>query len=215
MRTLLPALGLIIASLSVPVEPAAAQGGMGGGMGGGRRGGTGGPGLGGGGRRSPSSTIKDNLKRNDPFDFLFDQKKALSLRDEQKDSLKALRKEMQHAQAPLFDAVESFFTSAMAQRGSGAPAGRGGMGGGSGRGGGRGSAPDGGSGAGAGMGAALPDTVRTLVNRLVDIQEAYRDRARTQLDERQRQAADSIMTDILAEERKKAEKERSKRRDRS
>ena len=162
------------------------MGGMGGGMGGGRRGGMGGgQGMGGGGsRRSPATMVKENLEKNDPIAFLLDRKKPLTLSDPQKDSLKAFRKEMQRMQEPLFKDMEKIFTDEAKQGDA-----RGGQGG--------------GQGGGRGMGAMLPDEAKTIVARLTDIQDAYRDRARGQLNDGQRHIADSLMTAVLEEARKK------------
>lgn len=199
-------------------------------MGGGRRGGGmgGGPGMG-GARRSPAAMLKENLEANDPIAFLLDRKKALLLTDLQKDSLKTYRKEMQRMQEPLFKDVEKQFTDIAAQGGAGRGGemgsggsgrrgggmggggmGGGGMGGGGMGGGSRGGGDDAG-GMGRGMGA-MPDTVKSLITRLNDIQDAYRDRARTQLNESQRHSADSMMTIMLEEQRKKADDERARRR---
>lgn len=170
-----------------------AQGGMGGGMGGGRRGGMGnGQGMGGGGSRSsPATMVKETLEKNDPIAFLLDRKKSLTLSDPQKDSLKAFRKEMQRMHEPLFKDLDKIFADETKQGGAG-----------------------GGQGGGRGMGAMLPDVAKTIVARLTDIQDAYRDRARGQLNDGQRHIADSLMTALLDEERKKSEEERAKRRDR-
>ncbi len=188
---------------------------MGGGMGGGRPGGRGGGGMG-GPRRSPTAMIKENLERNDPISFLLDKKKELALRDAQKDSLKSLHKEMQRMQSPLFKEMDKVFAELMESGARGGARG-GGMGGGMGggqRGGGMppgGEGPDGG---GRGMAAGMPDTARVLATRLSDIQDSFRDRARTQLDDGQRRTADSLYNVFLENERKKAEEQREKRRDR-
>ncbi len=169
-------------------------------MGGGRRGGgMGGPGMGGGSRRTPAAIVKENLEKNDPIAFLLDRKKPLTLTDPQKDSLKAFRKEMQHMQEPLFKDMEKIFADEAQQGGGGQGGGRRG----------------GGMGGGRGMGAMLPDTARVIVARLTDIQDAFRDRARAQLNGGQRHIADSIMTALLDEERKRSEEERAGRRDRN
>ncbi len=166
---------------------------MGGGMGGGRRGGMGnGQGMGGGGSRSsPATMVKETLEKNDPIAFFLDRKKSLTLSNPQKDSLKAFRKEMQRMQEPLFKDLDKIFADEKQQGGA-----RGGQVG------------------GRGMGAMLPDTAKTIVARLTDIQDAYRDRARGQLNDGQRHISDSLMTALLDEERKKNEAERAKRRDR-
>lgn len=157
--------------------------------------------------KSPAETAKKNLEHNDPIKFLLDQKKPLALTNTQRDTLKFLQKEMKHMQEPLFKDMEKL-TSDMA--------GRGGMRGGMGRGG-RGGPSGGASGGdseppegGRGRGG-VPDTVRALVARLSDIQDAYRDRARTKLTDAQRTTADSLFDDMLAKDRKKAEDEREKR----
>lgn len=177
------------------------MGGMGGGIGGGRRGGMGGPGMGDGARRTPATMVKDNLEKNDPIAFLLDRKKPLTLSDAQKDSLKLFRKEMQRMQEPLFKDIEKIFADEAPQSGGGP---------GGGPGGGRR-----GGGMGGGKGAILPDTAKVIVARLTDIQEAYRDRARTQLNDGQRHIADSLLTALLDEERNKDEEERAKRRGRN
>ena len=56
------------------------------------------------------------------------------------------------------------------------------------------------------------DTVRAMVGRLTDIQDAYRDRARGQLNDTQRVTADSLMQTFLADERKKDGDARGRRR---
>lgn len=204
------------------------MGGMGGGMGGGRRGGGGMGGQGmGGSRKTPASLVKENLEKSDPIAFLLDRKKPLSLSDVQRDSLKIFRKEMQHMQEPLFKDMDKVFTDLEKNGENGAEGGAGrrsgGMGGGMGggrRGGGMGGGamggddegPDGGR--GARLAAMLPDTAKTIVARLTDIQDAYRDRARGQLNDGQRHIADSLMTSILDEQRKKDEAERGKRQNR-
>jgi len=139
--------------------------------------------------------VKETLEKNDPIAFLLDRKKPLSLSDPQKDSLKAFRKEMQRMQEPLFKDMDKIFADETQQGGA-----RGNQGG--------------GQGGDRGMGAMLPDTAKTIVARLTDIQDAYRDRARGQLNDGQRHIADSLMTALLDEERKKNEEERAKRRDR-
>lgn len=149
--------------------------------------------------KSPVETVKENLERNDPIVFLLDRKKPLTLTDLQKDSLKSLRKEMQHMQEPLFKEME-------AQVGP-LPA-RGGM---RGSGGTEGGGADGGRRSRGGSSGAS-DTVRALVGRLTDIQDAYRDRARGQLNDLQRVKADSLLQIFLADERKKDDDVRPKRR---
>jgi len=145
--------------------------------------------------------VKDNLEKNDPIAFLLDRKKPLTLSDAQKDSLKLFRKEMQRMQEPLFKDIEKIFADEAPQSGGGP---------GGGPGGGRR-----GVGMGGGKGAILPDTAKVIVARLTDIQEAYRDRARTQLNDGQRHIADSLLTALLDEERNKDEEERAKRRGRN
>jgi hypothetical protein len=49
----------------------------------------------------------------------------------------------------------------------------------------------------------MPERMRALADRLLDIQDAYRDRARAQLSSAQRATADSIETVWLSEQRKK------------
>jgi hypothetical protein len=70
---------------------------------------------------------------------------------------------------------------------------------------------------GGGGGALLPDTAKVVLDRLADIQDAYRDRALAKLDNIQRQRVDSIQAATTAALREKAEKERAameKRRER-
>ncbi len=205
---------------------------MGGGMGGGRRGGggMGGPSMG-GSRKTPATLVKENLEKSDPIAFLLDRKKPLTLSDMQKDSLKIFRKEMQHMQEPLFKDMDKIFADQEKNGENGAEGGSGRRGGGMGgggmgggrRGGGMGGAGAGGAGGddegadggrGARLAAMLPDTAKTIVARLTDIQDAYRDRARGQLNDGQRHIADSLMTAMLDEQRKKDEAERAKRQNR-
>lgn len=183
-----------------------AQGGMGGmgggmgggGMGGGRRGGgMGGGGMGrgggGGGERSGSAGVKENLKQNDFIAFVLDHKKPLKISGLQEDSLKAYRKEMLFMQEPLFKDIDKLM--------SGGARGMGGMGGD--RGGGEAGSPRGARG---GADGGPQDSVRTLISRLNDIQDAYRDRAKTRLDAGQAHLADSLQTVWLAEQRDKQAK---------
>ena len=157
-------------------------------------GGRGGPGTGGGSMKSPAAMARERIEQADPLEFLLDRKKPLELTKAQQQSFKALRKEMQRLQDPLFKDLEHLFAG-MPQRG-----GRGG--------GGRagedqpgGTPPDGGA----------PDTVRVVVGKLSDIQDSFRDRAREQLTAGQRTRADSLQQVMLAEERAKFEKERGER----
>jgi hypothetical protein len=183
----------------------------------------------GGSRKTPASLVKENLEKSDPIAFLLDRKKPLTLSDMQKDSLKIFRKEMQHMQEPLFRDMDKIFADIEKNGGEGGAEGGGsgrrggGMGGGMGggrRGGGMGGGGMGGDdegadgGRGARLAAMLPDTAKTIVARLTDIQDAYRDRARGQLSDGQRHIADSLMTAILDEQRKKDEAERAKRQNR-
>lgn len=54
-----------------------------------------------------------------------------------------------------------------------------------------------------GAGPFASDAVRALFSRLADIQDAYRDRARTKLDNTQRARADSIQNAALEKQREK------------
>lgn len=196
-----------------PVSLAAQMGGMGGGMGGmggapggrgGGMGGRGGPGMG-GGMKSPAAMARERLEQSDPLAFLLDRKKPLALTKPQQESFKALRKEMQRMQAPLFKDLETLFGE-MPRRG-GMPGG--GMPGGGMPGGGRGATPSGGPPDG-----APSDTVRAVVGKLSDIQDSYRDRAREQLTAVQRTRADSLQQIMLEKERERFEKAREQRRER-
>lgn len=177
-----------------------AQRGMGRAGGGGTRGGGMGRGSGMGQMKSSAETVKENLERNDPIAFLLDRKKPLALSDLQKDSLKSLRKEMQHMQEPLFKDM-------MAQANPSPVRGDMRDGGGMENGG-----ADGGRRSRGGSSGAS-DTVRALAGRLTDIQDAYRDRARGQLNDIQRVKADSLLQIFLADERKKDGELRPKQRD--
>ena len=150
--------------------------------------GRGGPGgRGGFGQRvSPAATLKDNLEHNDPVAFLLDRKKPLALSGTQRDSLKVFRKEMRRRQEPLFKDMEGLAADREQQ---GARGGR-----------------------GRGARAGASDTMRILIDCLTDIQDAYGERARTQLSESQRAKADTLMERFLADERKRAEKARPDRR---
>lgn len=183
-------------ALSIPPSGSLAAQGRG-------RGGPGGRG-GFGQIKSPAATLKDNLEHNDPVAFLLDRKKPLALSGAQRDSLKFFKKEMRRQQEPLFKEMEGLATNRQEQ------AARGGRGRG-GRSNGRG--PDGGGGDGAsgrggdrGARAGASDTMRVLIDRLTDIQDAYGERARTQLSLSQRAKADTLMEQFLADERKRAEK---------
>ena len=188
-------------ALSIPSSGSlAAQGGRG-------RGGPGGRG-GFGQRVSPAATLKDNLEHNDPVAFLLDRKKPLALSGAQRDSLKVFRKEMRRRQEPLFKDMEGLATD-REQQGARGGRGRGGRSDGGG--------PDGGGGASGRGGdraarAGASDTMRVLIDRLTEIQDAYGERARTQLSESQRAKADTLMERFLADERKRAEKARPDRR---
>jgi hypothetical protein len=192
-------------------------GGMGGGMGGmrGDRGGMGRGGMG-GSMKSPAELAKANLERSDPLAFLLEHKKPLALNKLQQDSVKTFRKEMQEKQAPLFKQLEKIFDDApqAGRRGGGMGGGMGGGGmdpeGRGARGGRRGAPGDSARDSGRG---ALPDSVRTVLDRLTDIQDAYRDRARAQLDTVQRMRVDSIQNALLEKEREKARKQREERRE--
>lgn len=167
-------------------------GGMGGGMGGGTSGRSGGGrnggsgidrGPGGSGReRSPAAAVKETLKRDDQIAFMLDHKKPLKLTNAQSDTLKVLRKEMLYTQEPLFSDIDKVARDLP----------RGGRGGG-----GRGDEGERGQ---------AGDTLRTLISRLHDIQEVYRDRARARLDATQLHLTDSLQTAWLAERRDKEQR---------
>jgi hypothetical protein len=53
-------------------------------------------------------------------------------------------------------------------------------------------------------GRRLPEPAKKLVDRLADIHDAYRDRARAQLTETQRMQADSLEVVWLAKQRKES-----------
>ena len=216
LRTMLA----ICATIAIPasfavVSPLAAQGGMGGmggGMGGGAgRGGRGG-GMGGGGMggsmKSPSQTLKQNMERTDPLKFLLDNKKPLSLTNAQRDTLKQYQKDMDELEKPVYKDLDKLVAD-MPGRGAGAM-GRGGMGGGAGRG--RGGSNDSDSTSGRGRRGGADDPIRALADKLTDIQDSFRDRARAQLDSTQRVKADSIENVWLAEMRKQDADDRAKRR---
>ena len=169
-------------------------GGMGG-MGGGRGGG-GGMGRGGGGgsdrAESASKKIKSDFEASDPVQFLLKRDKPLKLDKTQKDSLKALHKELDAFEKPLFADVEKLFTDAEKNReaardSAGAPAG-----------GGRG-------------GRFMPNGVRELVAKLGDAQLAFKDRARAKLNASQLHIADSLKVIYDSELQEKEAKQRSAR----
>jgi hypothetical protein len=153
----------------------------------------------GGSMKSPAALAKERIEQADPIEFLLDRKKPLELTKAQQDTFKSLRKEMRQTQAPLFKDLDKLFGD-LPQRG------------------GRGGGPPGGgmggrmSGGMPGeMGAGAPDTVRTVLGKLSDIQDSFRDRAREQLTAEQRTRADSLQQVMLAEERAKFEKDRGER----
>lgn len=212
--TAICALLAVLVGMSI-TSPLTAQGGMGGmgggGMGGGGRGGgRGRGGMGGGGMdgdrmKSPAETVKAHLEQNDPLKFLLDRKKPLSLSGTQRDTIKRYQQEMEDAQRPVFKALDKLSSSMP---------GRGGMGAG-----GRGRGGDGERGGAGGDEAdgrdrrgGPGDTIRVLADKLTDIQDSFRDRARGQLDAIQKITADSLETLWLAELRKKDDGEREKRR---
>ncbi|MEP6781098.1 MAG: hypothetical protein ABJC26_14480 [Gemmatimonadaceae bacterium] len=173
----------------------------GGGMGGGRGGGMGGGGGGGGGRggggrggggsaESPAKKIKSDFDASDPVQFLLKRDKPLKLDKAQKDSLKALHKELDEFEKPLFSDVDKLFADAEKnkrdQRDSGeepaAASGRGGR--------------------------RMPNGVRELVTKLGDAQLAFKDRARAHLNDGQRHIADSLKVVYDAELLEKEGKQR-------
>jgi hypothetical protein len=195
-----PALAISLAALT-PAILSAQMGGMGGmggggmvgggsarGRSGGGMGGRGGPGVS-GSMKSPAAMTRERIAQADPIEFLLDRKKPLELTKEQQESLKSLRKEMQRTQAPVFTELDKLFGDTPPRAG---PPGGGMPGGG---------APE----------RALPDTVRTVIAKLSDIQDSFLDRAREQLTHTQRTRADSLQQVMLAEERATFEKEREKR----
>lgn len=163
---------------------------MGGGMGGMGRGGAGrggpGGGMGGGRGASPAALAKERLEQADQLTLMLDHHKPLALSKMQQDSVKRLRKEMREMQEPLFKQFETLATDGISSRGQGR---------------------------GGGLAALLPDTAKRVLARIEDIQDAYRDRARAQLDSTQRVRVDSIQTALQEKEREKALKEREKMRE--
>ncbi|BAH38412.1 MAG TPA: hypothetical protein DGD08_03495 [Gemmatimonas aurantiaca] len=202
---LVPTTALMV--LSAPTVLHAQMGGMGGGGMGGGMGGRGGMGGGPGGRpggpgsRTPVDVARDRMKQTDPLAFLLDHKKELALTKAQQDTFKVYRKELEEKQSPVFKDLQKVSTEEPANGGAANGGGRGGMGGGMGGRDGRRPPSD-----SAGRDAAGPfasDAVRALFSRLADIQDAYRDRARTKLDETQRVRADSIQNAALEKQREK------------
>ncbi len=193
-----------LAPVSLAAQMGGGMGGMGGAPGGrgGGMGGRGGPGMGGGSMKSPAAMARERLEQADPLNFLLEHKKPLELTKPQQESFKALRKEMQRMQSPLFKDLDKLF---------GEMPRRGGMPGGGMPGGGRGAGT---TPSGAPSDGAPSDTVRAVVGKLSDIQDSYRDRAREQLTETQRTRADSLQQILLAKEREKFEREREQRRER-
>ncbi|GAB1341627.1 hypothetical protein [Gemmatimonas sp.] len=189
---------------SAPTLVHAQMGGMGGagGMGRGDMRGGRGAAPAAGNRRSPADMARERLKAANPLEFLLEHKKPLALSKAQQDSIKHYRKDVEQMQKPLFAALDDAMrsgTSAGGQRGAG---GRpvGGM-------------RNGGASSGR-MGDGdpevemadrwLPDTARTLLKRLEDIQQAFGERARAQLHSNQLVRADSIQAVKLEEQRAKA-----------
>jgi hypothetical protein len=203
---------------------------MGGGMRGGGMGGRGGRGGPGGGRlSSPIDEIRDNLEANDPLKFLLDRRKPLSLTKPQRDSLERYRSDMQDAQKPVYKEMESLLTDRPRGERGGPPGGGspggGSPGGGSPGGGSPGGGPPGGGRGGRGVGGEPSDSTgdvrgrgpsggpfRAYADKLMDIQDAFRDRARAQLSAAQRTTADSLEQTWLAELRKKEDARRERRR---
>ena len=161
--------GVIFAAVS---SPSIAQGrGRGGGGGGGGRG----AGGGGGASFSPMDRVKDELKATDELEFLHNRNKQLSLDKEQKDAIKALNKEMDQMQKPIFKEMEKTFADA--ERSSS-------MGGGGSRGGGE-------AGMRGGRGA-MPAGIRESMVKLTEIQAAFAERAAVLLRDDQKHLADSL-----------------------
>lgn len=187
------------------------MGGMGGGMGGmrggGMRGGRGGP-PGAGKRRSPADLARERLENANTLAFLLDHRRPLRLTRMQTDSIKRYRKDVEQLQKPLFASLDDVMRGSMPRGPRGrAPGMNDGMS--DGMSDGRGDGPSG----EAGTDRLFPDTARTLLRRLEDIQQSYVDRAWAQLDSTQRRRADSIQTVRLQELREKA-RERMERRPR-
>ncbi len=160
--------------------------------------------------KSPLQTLKDNMERTDPLKFLLDHKKPLSLTNTQRDTIKKYQKDMDDLEKPVYKDLEKLVADMPGRSGGGM--GRGGMGGGGGAGRGRGGVDDGDSTSGRGRRGGANDPMRALADKLTDIQDSFRDRARAQLDSTQRVKADSIETAWLAEMRKQNAEERTKRR---
>lgn len=200
----------IVLWTGLTVTTASAQGGGGGGRG--RGGGaTGGPTS-----KSPADMIRENLDNDNPLKFLMDHRKPLDLTKMQRDSIERLRDELKDMQKPIFKDIESELRKMPAASRGGDGGGGGSRGGGSrgggsrgGGGGGIGGTETGAPGGGRDMGT-LPDTVRALVDRLADIQNAFGDRGRAQLTAPQLATADSLHTAWLEEQRKEAELRRKR-----
>ncbi len=173
---------------------------------------------------SPVDAIKANLEANDPLKFLLDRKKPLDLTKAQKDTLERFRNDMHDAQKPVYKDLEQQVAQMQKERGE-----RGGIGGGMGG----GMGPEGGMGGarggrgGRGRGDEPPDSTgegrgreggpgagpfKLYADKLADIQDSFRDRARAQLTAPQRAKADSMQDAWLAEQRKKDEERRERRR---
>lgn len=167
-----------------PTALLAQMGGMGGMRGGGMgRGGMGRGGMGGTRMESPAERARKTIEEGNPFALLLEHKKPLQLTKAQQDTFKSYAKELKERQEPLFKDLDKLVGDE--SRGSRGGPGRGGR---------------------AGM---LPDSAKSILDRLVDIQDAYRDRAYTKLDSTQRVRADSIQNAALQKAREKAEKERA------
>ena len=147
---------------------------------------------GGGGAESPSKRIKSDFEDSDPVQFLLRRDKALKLDNTQKDSLKALHKELDAMEKPMFADVEKLFSDAEKNRKD---------------------AADGGEqpAAGGRGGRIMPDGVRELVAKLSDTQLAFKDRARAHLNDGQRHIADSLKVIYDTELQEKQAKQRTSR----
>lgn len=154
---------------------------------------------------SPIDEIRENVESNDPLKFLLDRKKPLTLTQAQRDTIERYRSDMKDAQTPVFKEMEQLVADRPRERDGERGGGRGGARGGRGPGG----EPSDSVGAGRGPGGG---PFRECANKLMDIQDAFRDRARAQLTATQRATADSLEQSWLADLRKKDEARRERRR---
>lgn len=128
--------------------------------------------------------VRGDLDDRDPLDFLLKREKQLALTGAQKDSIKALQKEADNAQKPIYKEFQKIL--AEAERDAMAAAGGGAL-------------------------RGMPPLARDLVGRMNEVQDQYGTRARAQLDARQLHLADSLQVVYAAELRDKAEKQRGGR----